>query len=69
MARAEAEGRSTRVDVRPVVVGVGDAQVAGVFFFVAVAVPDEGGLPVVVDVAVADGDIVGSVGELGVGLV
>lgn len=44
VARAEAEGRSTRVDVAPVVVCVGDVQVTGVFGAVGVGVANQGGL-------------------------
>lgn len=44
VARAEPEGRSTRVDVAPVVVRVGDVQVTGVFGAVGVGVADQGGL-------------------------
>lgn len=44
VARAEPEGRSTRVDVAPVVVRVGDVQVTGVFGAVGVGVANKGGL-------------------------
>jgi hypothetical protein len=50
---AEAEERLAAVDVLPVVVGVGDVQLAGVFGSVAVAVAGERGLVVVVEVSVA----------------
>jgi hypothetical protein len=64
VAGAEADRRGARVDVAPVVVGVGDAQVALVFGAVVVAVAYQRGFPVVVDVAVGDGYVVGGVGEL-----
>lgn len=50
VARAEAEERAARVGVLPVVVGVRDVQLARVLRPVAVAVSDERGLPVVVEV-------------------
>jgi hypothetical protein len=50
---AEAEQRLAAVDVFPVVVGVGDVQLAGVFVGVAVAVAGERGLVVVMEVSVA----------------
>lgn len=61
---AEADAGVARVDVDPVVVGVGDAEVAGVLVGVAVRVADEGALPVVVEVRVGDGDIVRGVGHV-----
>jgi hypothetical protein len=64
VASTEAEGRTTRVDVVPVVVVLGDAQVTGVLIAVAVRVTDQGGLPVVVDEGVGHSDEVGSVGKL-----
>lgn len=69
MASAKADRWGTRVDVVPVVIVLGDTEVAGVFRSVAVAVSDQVGLPVVVDVAVRDGDVVSSMGELGKPLV
>jgi hypothetical protein len=50
---AEAEQRHARVDVLPVVVGVGDVQLAFVFVAVAVGLADEGCLIVVVEIGVA----------------
>jgi hypothetical protein len=47
-----------------VVVVLGDAEVAGILGAVGVGVADERGLPVVVDVAVGDGDEVSGVGEV-----
>lgn len=44
VAGAEAERWGARVDVAPVVVGVGDVQVAGVFGTVGVGVANQGGL-------------------------
>lgn len=64
MAGTEAERRSARVDVVPVVVAVGNAEVTGVLGAVAVGVSDEGGLVVVVDEGVGDSDVVGGMGEL-----
>lgn len=64
MTGAEAERRSARVDVVPVVVAVGDTQVTSVLVAVAVGVTDKGGLVVVVDEGVGDSDEVGSVGNL-----
>lgn len=51
------------VDVLPVVVGVGDVQLAFVVGL-RVDVADQGGLEVVVDVAVGDGDVVGAPGDI-----
>lgn len=59
---AEAERRPARVDVLPVVVVVGDGEVASVFVAVAVRVADKAGLPVVVEVRVGYRDVVGGVG-------
>lgn len=64
MAGTEAERGSAGVDVVPVVVGVGDGEVAAVLVLVAVGVADQGGLPVVVDEGVGDGHVVGAVGNL-----
>lgn len=64
MAGAEAEGWTARVQVVPVVVIEGDAEVALVFVTIAVRVADQRGLPVVVDEGVGDSDKVGGVGEL-----
>lgn len=64
VAGTEAERRTTRVDVGEIVVGIGDDQVAGVLVGVGVAVADEGGLPVVVQVGVGDGDVVRTVGDI-----
>lgn len=50
MASAESQQRGSRVDVLPVVVRVGDAEVAGVFIRVVVTVPDQGCLPMVMKV-------------------
>jgi hypothetical protein len=49
----EADQGHAAVDVLPVVVGVGDVELAGVLVAVAVAVADEGGLVVVVEDGVA----------------
>ena len=62
---AESEQRHAGVDVLPVVVGIGDAQLALVFAAVVVAVADERSFEVVVEVGVADGEVVGSVAEVG----
>lgn len=61
MPRAKPQRRAAGAQVLPVVVGVRDAQVAGVFGGVVVAVADEAGLVVVVEVGVRDGDEVGGV--------
>ena len=53
MGSAETDQGHARVDVLPVVVGVGDVELAGVLIAVAVAVADERGLVVVVEVGVA----------------
>jgi CO dehydrogenase/acetyl-CoA synthase delta subunit len=53
MRGAEAEERLAAVDVPPVVVGVGNVQLAGVFVGVAVTVAGERGLVVVVEISVA----------------
>jgi hypothetical protein len=55
---AEAEQRHAAVDVLPVVISVCDAQLALVLGAVAVAVPDERGLEVIVEVRVADGQVI-----------
>lgn len=52
MSGSESEGRPTRVDVLPMVVGVCDAQVAGIFVSVAIGVTDEGRLVVVMELGV-----------------
>lgn len=64
MASAEANGGSARVDVAPVVVVLGHSQVSSVFIAVGVAVANEGGLPVVVNIRVGNGDEIRSMGEL-----
>jgi hypothetical protein len=64
VAGTEAERWGTAVDVLPVVVGIGDGQVASVLVAVAVRVADQGRLVVVVDVAVGDGDPVRGVGDV-----
>lgn len=53
MGSAEADQGHAGVDVLPVVVGVGDVELAGVLLGVAVAVADERGLVVVMEVGVA----------------
>ena len=53
MSGTEADQGSAAVDVLPVVVGVGDVELALVLSAVAVAVADERGLVVVVEVGVA----------------
>lgn len=60
---AVADRGVARVDVLPVVVGVGDVELALVGG-VRVDVADQGGLVVVVDVAVGDGDPVGFPGDV-----
>lgn len=50
VAGAESYRWTARPDILPVVVGIGDAQVAAVLIAVVLAVTDEGGLPVVVEV-------------------
>lgn len=60
---AVADRGVARVDVLPVVVGVGDVELALVGG-VCVDVADQGGLVVVVDVAVGDGDPVGFPGDV-----
>lgn len=64
VAGTEADAGHARVDVDPVVVVLGHVEEAGVLGAVGVGVADEGGLPVVVDVAVGDGDEVSRVGEV-----
>jgi hypothetical protein len=61
---AEAEQRHAAVDVLPVVVSVCDAQLALVLGAVAVAVPDERGFEVIVEVRVADGQVIRSMAEV-----
>jgi hypothetical protein len=55
---AKADGWRARVDVVPVVVVVGDAEVSGVFNTVGVGVADQRCLPVVMGEGVGDRDIV-----------
>lgn len=50
MARSETKRGPTRAAVLPVVVSVRDTEVTGVLVTVAVAVSDEAGLPVVVEI-------------------
>ena len=64
VAGTEAEGGTAGVQVVQVVVGVGDSQVALVLGAVGVGVADEGGLPMVVEEGVGDGDVVGGVGNI-----
>ena len=64
MASAESEGGDTRVNVLPVVVGIGDVKVAGVLLGVAIGVADEGALPMVVEVRVGDGNPLAGVGDV-----
>lgn len=68
MACSEANGGGAGVDVVPVVVCISNAEVSSVFISVAVRVADQGSFPVVVKECVRNGDIVGSVGELMMGL-
>ncbi|CAF3641856.1 unnamed protein product, partial [Fusarium graminearum] len=60
----EADRGSTRANVGPVVVGVGDVESTSVLSSVAVGVADKRSLMVVVEVGVGDGDPVGSVGDI-----
>ena len=55
MRSAETDQGHAGVDVLPVVVGVGDVELASVLLGVTVAVADERGLVVVVEVGVAVG--------------
>lgn len=64
MRSTKAQQRHAAVDVLEVVVGVRDAQLALVLAAVVVAVADERGLVVVVEVRVADGQVVGAVAEV-----
>ena len=60
----EADGRSARSNVGPVVVGVGDVESTSVLISVAVRVTDKRSLVVVVEVGVGDGHPVRSVGNV-----
>lgn len=60
----EAASGTARALVAPVVVVVGQVQVAKVLLAAGVAVADEGGLPVVVEVVPRDGDPVGRVVDI-----
>lgn len=51
VARAEPEQRSARVNILPVVVGVRDVELPRILATVAVAVPGEGSLPMVVEIS------------------
>jgi hypothetical protein len=63
MAVSESERRSARVDTREVVVVVRDGDL-GVFSSVRVRVTNQRSLPVVVELAVGDGDSGGAVGDV-----
>lgn len=64
MAGSEAERRSTGVQVLPVVVVVGNSEMASILSRVAVRVSNKGCLPVVMEVVVGDGDPVTTVGDV-----
>ena len=64
MGSAEAQEGHAALDIGPEVVGVGDVEVASVFGAVAVVMTDERCLVVVVEVRVADGQVVGAVAEV-----
>ena len=51
VCRAETDGRPPRAAMLPVVVGICDAKMALVLVGVAVAVSDQGGLPVIMEVS------------------
>jgi hypothetical protein len=61
---AEAKQRHAAVDVLPVIVSVRNVQFSLVLSAVAVAVADERGLEVVVEVRVADGQVIRAVAEI-----
>lgn len=61
---AEADRGLAGVDVLPMVVGVGYAEVTGVLVAVGIAVADERCLVVVVEITVGDCDVVGRVGNV-----
>lgn len=64
MDLAAAHHGSTRVDGIPVVVGIGDKKVTGVFRTVAVAMADKRSFEVVVEVDVAHSGIIYCVGDI-----
>lgn len=64
MTCSEADRRSARVDVIPVVVVVGDAEMSGVFGTVGVRVAYQRCLPVVVEEGVGNRDVVCGVSEV-----
>lgn len=51
MCGAEADQRTARATVLPVVVGIGDMEVSSIFGAVTVAVTDKGALPMVMEVS------------------
>lgn len=61
---AEADRGSARVDVVPVVVGIGHLEIAGILILVAVRVANQRCLIVVVEESVRYSDVVGGVGDI-----
>lgn len=53
MSGTEPQRRPTRTEIQPIIVGIGDAEVASVFGPVTVTVTDQTGLPVIVEVCTA----------------
>lgn len=64
VSSTETNRRATGVNVLPVVVGIGDAEMSLIFGGVGVGVTDEGCLPVVVDEGVGESDVVRSVSHI-----
>lgn len=61
---AEADGRGARVDVVPVIVALGDVQVARILVAIAVGMTDQRCLPVIVDESTGDGYVVRCMSDL-----
>jgi hypothetical protein len=61
---AEAKQRLAAVDVLPVIISVSDVQFAFVLGAVAIAVAHKGGLEMVVEVRVADGQVIRAMAEI-----
>lgn len=64
MSRAEAQQRLTAVDVLEVVVGVRDAQLALILGTVVITVANERGLEVIVEVSIANSQVIRPMAEI-----
>lgn len=64
VASAETDGRGAGVDVVPVIVVLGDVQVARILVAIAVGMSNQGWLPVIMDEGIGDGHVVGCMCDL-----